>query len=45
LKLEKANAKYKATTDKKRWEKLFEERDMVMMYLRREKFPLEHTIS
>jgi len=31
LKLEKSNAKYKATTGKKRREKIFEERDIVMM--------------
>jgi len=28
LKLKKINTKYKATTDKKRWEELFEERDV-----------------
>jgi len=37
LKLEKSNAKYKATTDKKRCEKIFCEWDMVMVYLRRER--------
>jgi len=35
LKLEKTNAKYKVITNKKRHEKLFEEGDMVMVYLRR----------
>jgi len=33
LKLEKSNAKYKETTDKKRREKFFCERDMVMVIL------------
>ena len=37
LKLEKTNAKYKATVYKKRREKLFEEGDIVMVYLRRER--------
>jgi len=36
LKLEKSNAKYKETVDKKRREKVFEEVDMVMVYLRKE---------
>ena len=36
LKLEKSNSKYKATSDKKRREKTFEEGDMIMVYLRRE---------
>jgi len=35
-KLEKSNAKYKIATDKKRREKVFEEGDMMMVYLRRE---------
>jgi len=39
LKLDKSNAKYKKTTDKKRREKLFEEEDIVMVYLRRERIP------
>ena len=34
LKLE-SNARYKAATDKKRREKVFEEWDMVMIYLRK----------
>jgi len=34
--LNKSNKKYKATIDKKRWEKLFEVKDM-MPYLRKEK--------
>ena len=33
LKLEKTNTKYKVTADKKRWETLFEGRDMMMVYL------------
>ena len=37
MKLEKTNTKYKAAADKKRREKLFEERDMVIVYLRRER--------
>ena len=37
MNLEKSNVKYKAAADKKRGEKFFEERDMVMVYLRREK--------
>ena len=37
LRLEKSNAKYKAAADKKRREKVFEERNMVMVYLRRER--------
>ena len=40
LKLEKSNIKYKTTTDKKRREKVFEEGDIVMMYLRRERIPV-----
>jgi len=36
LKLEKSNAKCKKTADKKRPEKVFEEEDMMMVYLRRE---------
>ena len=38
LKLEKSNAKYKAAADKRR-EKVFEEGDMVTVYLRRERIP------
>ena len=37
MKLEKLNAKYEETTDKKRREKVFEEEDM--LYLRRERIP------
>jgi len=37
LKLEKFNARYKAATDKKRREKVIEEGDMVIAYLRKEK--------
>ena len=39
LKLEKFNAKYKETADKKRREKIFCEGDMVMIYLRKERVP------
>jgi len=39
LKLEKSNAQYKAAINKKRREKVFKERDMVMVYLRRERIP------
>ena len=38
LKLKKSNARYKVAADKKRREKLFEEEEMVMVYLRRENF-------
>jgi len=41
LKLEKSNAKYKAASDKQRQEKLFEEGNIVMMYLRRERILAE----
>ena len=37
LKLEKSNARYKAATDKRRREKFFEEGNMVMVYLRKER--------
>jgi len=37
--MEKSNVKYKATADKRRREKVFEEGDMVMVYLRKEKIP------
>jgi len=37
LKVEKFNKKYKVTADKKRREKLFEEEDTMIIYLRREK--------
>ena len=39
LKIEKTNKKYKAATDKKRREKLFEEEDMMTVYLRRDRIP------
>ena len=39
LKLEKSNAKYKTTADKKRRKKIFCEGDMVMMYLQTEIIP------
>ena len=39
-KLEKANAKYKAATDKYFRAKQFQEGDMVMVFLRRERFPI-----
>ena len=38
LKLKKSNLKYKTAANKKRREKIFEEGDMVIMYLRRENF-------
>jgi len=34
---DKTNKNYKATTNKKRREKLFEEKDMIMLYLRGER--------
>jgi len=37
LKIEKSNKNYKATTDNKMREKLFEEKDMMMVYLRKER--------
>jgi len=37
LKIEKFNKKYRAIADKKRQEKLFEEEDMMMVYLRKKK--------
>jgi len=36
---DKSNKKYKVTADKKRWEKLFEEKNMMMVYLRRGRIP------
>jgi len=45
LKLEKSNARYKAATDKKRREKVFEEGDMIMVYLRKERILLGPTTS
>ena len=35
--LEKSNARYKAAADKRKREKIFEERDMIMVYLRKER--------
>ncbi|XP_073107659.1 uncharacterized protein [Elaeis guineensis] len=40
-KLEEANAKYKETTDKHRRKKVFAEGDDVMVFLRRERFPVD----
>ena len=40
LKLEKSNARYKITTDKKRRENVFKEGDMVMVYLEKKDFLL-----
>ena len=37
--LEASNAKYKEAADKKRREKIFNEGDLVMVYLRKERFP------
>jgi len=37
LRSEKSNARYKATANNKRKEKLFEEGDMVIVYLRKER--------
>src|SRR3954468_14376963 len=39
-KLEHANAKYKKAADKHRREQLFKEGDMVMVFLREERFPI-----
>jgi len=39
--VEKFKKKYKTAVDKKRREKLFEEEDMMKMYLRREKISVE----
>ena len=39
LKLEKFNVRYKAASDKKRRENVFEEGDMIMVYLRKERIP------
>ena len=38
--IEKSNAKYKATRDKHRRKQLFAVRDQVMVFLRRERFPM-----
>jgi len=40
IRLEKSNARYKGTTDKKRREKMFKEGDMVMVYLRKGRIPV-----
>ena len=37
-KLEATNAKYKEATDKKRYEKIFSVGDLVLVYLRKERF-------
>ena len=39
-KLEATNAKYKEVADKKRREKIFNVRDLVLVYLRKERFPI-----
>ena len=39
-KLEATNAKYKKAVDKKRHEKIFNVRDLVLVYLRKERFPI-----
>jgi len=39
VEFDKFNKKYKATADKKRRAKFFEEKDMMMVYLRRGKIP------
>jgi len=39
--VEKSNKKYKTTADKKRREKLYEEEDMMKVYLRRERTLVE----
>ena len=39
-KLEVTNAKYKETADKKRREKIFNVGDLVLVYLRKERFPV-----
>ena len=41
LNIEKSNNKYVATADKKRREKLFEEEDIMIVYLRRERILTE----
>ena len=38
--LEASAAKYKEAADKKRWEKVFNEGDLVMVYLQKERFPM-----
>ena len=44
LKIEKINKKYKETADKKRQEKPFEEKDMTMVYLRKERIQLKESL-
>ena len=39
--MESKNAKYKADTDKHRIEKVFKEGDQVMVFLRKERFPIK----
>jgi len=39
--VKKSNKKYKVRDDKKRWEKLFKEEDMMMVYLRRKIISVE----
>ena len=39
-KLKATNAKYKEVTDKKRHEKIFNVGDLVLVYLRNERFPI-----
>ena len=39
-KLEATNAKYKEVVDKKRREKIFNVGDLVLVYLRKERFPV-----
>ena len=39
-KLEASNAKYKEAADKKRCEKIFNDRDLVLVYLQKERFPI-----
>ena len=39
-KLEVTNAKYKEAADKKSREKIFNVRDLVLVYLRKERFPI-----
>lgn len=38
--LEKSNTKYKAVDDKHRWNKVLQEGDMVIGFLRKERFPV-----
>ena len=40
-KLKATNAKYKEASDKKRREKIFNVRDLVLVYLRKERFPVD----